>query len=86
MQFLRLYETCRMICYSLLSNDVNFVEIGLSGYDVKPRFGAFQCEYLLQNPLFFRKNFGDTRHPYEKNEPTLDHFGGGGCTVRPAGS
>ena len=29
MQFLRLYETCRMICYSLLSNDVNFVEIGL---------------------------------------------------------
>ena len=28
MQFLRLYETCRMICYSLLSNDVNFVEIG----------------------------------------------------------
>ena len=27
MQFLRLYETCRMICYSLLSNDVNFVEI-----------------------------------------------------------
>ena len=45
-----------MICYSLLSNDVNFVEIGLlglSGYDVKPRFGAFQCEYLLQNPLFF---------------------------------
>ena len=52
MQFLRLYETCRMICYSLLSNDVNFVEIGLSGYDVKPRFGAFQCEYLLQNLLF----------------------------------
>ena len=54
-QFLRLYETCRMTCYSLLSNDVNFVEKGLSGYDVKPRFGAFQCKYLLQNPLFFRK-------------------------------
>ena len=31
--------------------------IGLSGYDVKPRFGAFQCEYLLQNPLFLRKIF-----------------------------
>ena len=29
------------------------LKLGLSGYDVKPRFGAFQCEYLLQNPLFF---------------------------------
>ena len=55
------------------------LKLGLSGYDVKPRFGAFQCEYLLQNPLFFLgKIFGDTRHPYEKNEPTLDHSGGGG--------
>ena len=55
------------------------LKLGLSGYDVKPRFGAFQCKYLLQNPLFFLgKNFGDTRHPYEKNEPTLDHSGGGG--------
>ena len=55
MQFLRLNETCRMIGYSFLSNDVNSVEIGLSGYDVKRRFGAFQCEYmyLLQNPLFW---------------------------------
>ena len=26
-QFLRLNETCRMIGYSLLSNDVNFVQI-----------------------------------------------------------
>ena len=33
--------------------------------------------YRLQNPLFFRKNFGGTRHPYEKNEPTFDHSGGG---------
>ena len=33
------------------------LKLGLSGYDVKPRFGAFQCEYLLQNPLFFRKTF-----------------------------
>ena len=54
------------------------LKLGLSGYDVKPRFGAFQCKYLLQNPLFFLgKSFGDTRHPYEKNEPTLDHSGGG---------
>ena len=54
------------------------LKLGLSGYDLKPRLGAFQCEYLLQNPPFFRKNFGDTRQPYEKNEPTLDHSGGGG--------
>ena len=51
---------------------------GLSGYDVKPRFGAFQCEYLLQNPLFLGKNFGDTRHPYEKmNLPSIILGGGG---------
>ena len=58
------------------------LKLGLSGYDVKPRFRAFQCEYLLQNPLFFRgKTFGDTRHPYKKNEPTLDHSGAGGGGV-----
>ena len=44
-----------------------WLKLGLSSYDIKPRFGAFQCEYLLQNPPFFLgKNFGDTRHPYEK--------------------
>ena len=54
------------------------LKLGLSGYDVKPRFCAFQCEYLLQNPLFhWGKNFGGTRHLCEKNEPTLDRFGGG---------
>ena len=64
------------------------LKLGSSGYDVKPRFGAFQCEYLLQNPLFFIKKIGGTRHPCEKNEPTLDHSGGGGgwCTVRSTGS
>ena len=54
------------------------LKLGLSGYDVKPRFGAFQCEYLLQNPLFLGKNFGGTRHPYEKNESTQDDFFWGG--------
>ena len=54
------------------------LKLGLSGYDVKPRFGAFQCKYFLQNPPFLGKNFGGTRHPCEKNEPTLDHSGGGG--------
>ena len=28
--------------------------------------------------FFLGKNFGGTRHPYEKNEPTLDHSWGGG--------
>ena len=42
------------------------LKLGLSGYDVKPRFAAFQCEYLLQNPLFLGKYFGCTRHPYVK--------------------
>ena len=61
------------------------LKLGLSGYDVNPRFCAFQCEYLLQNPLFFLgKNIGGPGHPYEKNELTVDHSGG--CTVRPAGS
>ena len=61
------------------------LKLGLSGYDVKPCFGAFQCEYLLQDPLFLGKKFGGTRYPCEKNEPTLD-YSGGGCTVRPARS
>ena len=53
------------------------LKLGLSGYDVKPRFCAFYCEYLLQNLLFlWGKKFGDTRHPCEKNEPTLDRFWG----------
>ena len=51
------------------------LKLGLSGYVVKSRFGAFQCEYLLQNPFFLEKNL--VAHPYEKNEPTLDHSGGG---------
>ena len=48
------------------------LKLGLSGYDVKPRFGAFQCKYLLQNPLFLGRNFGETRHQYKKiNLPSI---------------
>ena len=52
------------------------LKLGLSGYDVKPRFGA-----LLE------KNFGDTIdiHAKKMNPPSII-LGGGGCTVRPAGS
>ena len=52
MQFLRPNETSRMIGYSLLLNDVNFVEIGFEWLFTYSHFCALQCEYLLQNPLF----------------------------------
>ena len=52
------------------------LKLGLSGYDVKLRFGAFQCVSPTKSPFFLGKNFGDTRHPYKKKEPTLDHSGG----------
>ena len=61
MQCLRLNETCRMIGYSLLSNDVNFVEIGF-----KTTFWCVPMRISPTNPLFLGKNFGGTRHPHEK--------------------
>ena len=68
MKLLRLNATCRMIdfrrYYQMMST---LLKLGLSGYDVKPRFGSFQCEFLLQNPLFLGKFFGGTRHPCEKS-------------------
>ena len=62
------------------------LKLSLSGYDVKPRFGAFQCEYLLQNPLFFEEKILVTldTHTKKMNPPSI--ILGGGCTVRPAGS
>ena len=54
------------------------LKLGLSSYDVKPRFGAFQCEYLIQNPHFLGKNFGGTIGTYAKKKPTLNHSEGGG--------
>ena len=54
------------------------MKLGLSGYDVKPRFGAFQCEYLLQNPLSFGKILValDT-HTKKMNPPSIIQGGGG---------
>ena len=55
------------------------LKLGLSGYDVKPRFGAFQCEYLLQNPLFFRKTILVALDTHVKNmNPPSIIWGGGG--------
>ena len=52
------------------------LKLGLSGYDVKPRFGTFYAN-ISYKIHFCRKFFSDTRHPCEKNKPTLDHSGGG---------
>ena len=62
------------------------LKLGISGYDVKPRLVRANANISYKIHFFFGKNFGDTRHPYEKSKPTLDHSGGGGCTVRPTGS
>ena len=54
------------------------LKLGLSGYDVKPRFGAFQCEYLLQNPLFFEEKILVTLDTHKKkmNPPSIILGGG----------
>ena len=79
MQFLRLNETCRMICYSILSNNVNLVEIG---FEWLWRKTTVLCVLMRISPtkstFSLGKNFDGTRHLCEKNEPTLDRFVGGG--------
>ena len=54
------------------------LKLGLSGYDVKPRFGAFQCKYLLQNPLFFEETILVTldTHTENMNPPSIILGGG----------
>ena len=59
MKFLRLNETCRMIGYSLLSNDVYFVEIGFDWLRISPTKSTFSL----------RKKTGGTRHLCEKMNP-----------------
>ena len=57
-----------------------FLKLGLSGYDVKPRFGALQCEYHLQNPLFFEEKILAALDIQAKimNPPSIALVGGGG--------
>ena len=79
MQRLRLNKTFRIIGQSILSNNVNFVELGLSGYDEKHVFWAFYCEYLLQNqPFLWWKKLGGTKDTYAKkmNPPSIVFFEG----------
>ena len=53
------------------------LKLGLSGYDVKPRFGAFQRNVSYEIPLFLEKNFDGTRHSCEKMNPPSMILGGG---------
>ena len=57
------------------------MKLGLSGYGVKPRFVRSNAN-ISYNPTFsLGKKFGrrNARHLCEKDEPTLDHSGGGGA-------
>ena len=75
MQFRRLNETCRMIGHSLLSKNVNFVEIGFKWLLCKTTFWCVLMRISLTKYTFFeKKKFGVTRHLCEKNKPTLDRF------------
>ena len=55
------------------------LKLGLSGYDVKPRFCAFQCKYLLQNPLFLwgKKWMALDTSANKMNPLSIVFFGGG---------
>ena len=56
------------------------LKLGLSGYDVKPRFGAFQCEYISYKIHFFEEKILVTLDthtvPYEKMNPPSIILGG----------
>ena len=53
------------------------LKLDLSGYDVKPRFYAFQCD-LLQNPPFFEEKIlvALETHAKKINPPSIILGGG----------
>ena len=56
------------------------LKLGLSGYDVKPRFimrSSANISYKIQ-VFFGEKMLVALDTDAKKNEPTLDRFGGGG--------
>ena len=59
MQFLRLNETCYQITSTLL-------KLGLSGYDVKPRFVRSNVNISYKVHFFFGEFFCGTRHLCKK--------------------
>ena len=62
--------------YQMMST---LLKLGLSGYDVKPRFGVFQCEYLLKNQLFLGKILVTLDTHTKKMNPPSIILGGGGA-------
>ena len=82
MQFPYLSETCRIIGYSLSSNNVNFVEIGFE-YVVM----TFQCGYVRSNaniPYKIHFTIGETflvtldTYAKKMNPPSIVFFFWGG--------
>ena len=69
-------ECCVTRYYQIMTT---LLKLGLSGYDVKPRFGAFQCEYRLQNPLFFGEKILVTLDTHTKKMNPPRSFWGGGA-------
>ena len=57
---------------------LSLLNLGLSEHAEKPRFGSFNLNKSEIFRLSFEDIFWNTRHLYEKNEPTLGSFGGGG--------
>ena len=58
----------------------------LSGYEEKHVFGCSNANIAYKSTVCLRRNFLVALEPMRKNKITLDRFGGGGCTVWPAGS
>ena len=78
MHFLRLNETCRMIGLSLLSNDVNFVEIGFKWLCRKTTFWCVPMRISPTKTFFLVKNLAalDT-HENRMKPPSIILEGGG---------
>ena len=55
MQFLRLYKTCRIMCYSLLLNDVNFVEIEFEWFTLNHVLVRFNANISYKIHFFFEE-------------------------------
>ena len=56
------------------------LKLGLSGYDVKPRFVRSNANISYKIHFFFGEKILVALDTYaKKNKPTLDRFGGGGA-------
>ena len=87
MQFLRLNESCRMICYSILSNNMStLLKLGFSGYDVNHGFVRSDANISYKIHFFIGEKILMALDTYAKKNNPPSIVLGGGCTVRSAGS